>query len=222
LDIITNADFALAESGNALAPGVYESSTGISLVGDIYLDNTGNNANGIWRFTVDSLTAAANCKMFFKDPNGGGTVAWKVNGVIFLGADAEMVGDMNSAIGAITLGANAKCAGNLKTDKGAINLGAAAQSGELDSGAAITLGANARCRNMKSVGAVTLGAGADVNGQIDAGAAIGLGAGVHVDGLSKAGGGRLVYFRPLCRRRHHFGRRYRTENGWSLLQFPLQ
>jgi cytoskeletal protein CcmA (bactofilin family) len=184
---ITNVDFSNALYVFPLAPANYASSTGISLVGDIYLDNTGNNANGMWRFTVDSVTAAASCKMFFKDPNGGGTVAWQVNGVVFLGADAEILGDMNSAMGAINLGANAKIAGNLKTDKGAINLGAAAQTGHLDSGAAITLGANARCKNMKSVGAISLGAGANVNGQIDADAAITVGAGSIVKGQVKAG-----------------------------------
>jgi hypothetical protein len=183
---ITNVDFANAVFGSPLAPDDYASPTGISLVGDIYLDNTGSNANGDWIFTVDSLTAAASCKMLFKDPTGGGTVTWNVNGVIFIGAAAEMIGTMTSDNGAITLGANAK-SGDLITDKGAIGLGAAAHSGDLTSGAAITLGANAQCNEMQSVAAVTLGAGAIVNGQIDAGAAITLGAGSDVKGQVKAG-----------------------------------
>jgi hypothetical protein len=96
---IANAHFALADDyEHALAPGVYESLTGISLIGDIYLDNTSGDANSNWVFTVDSLSAAASCKMFLKT-EGVGTVTWNVDGAIFLGADIKMIGNMISTLG---------------------------------------------------------------------------------------------------------------------------
>jgi surface protein len=170
---------------NGLAPGEYTSLSGITLIGDIYLDNAGKKKRG-WIFTVDTLTAAASCKVSYKYPERGGTVTWEVTGGITLGAESEMIGSMTSTEGVITLAANAK-SGDLTAKSGAINLGAAAHSGHLDSGAAIAVGADAKCGNMKAVGAVTLGAGATVDGQIEAGAAISLGAGSIVKGQSKAG-----------------------------------
>jgi hypothetical protein len=197
--LISNTDFAIADDSNPLAPGVYTSLTAIRLSGEIFLDNS--DQTNEWTFNVASLATAASCKVAFKTL-AGGSVTWKVNGAIALGARSEIIGNMTSTMGVITLGAKAESgdltakgaitlganaeSGHL-TAEGAINLGAKAHSGDLNSRAAITLGAHAQCGNMKAVGAVTLGAGATVNGNIEAGGAIGVGANSNVKGQLKAG-----------------------------------
>jgi hypothetical protein len=158
--------------GKSYSPGSYNWSAAMTLTGTVKLivpdDDLTTPFTSKWVFYMGAAFAtAAGSNIVFEKSDGtvlananyADGVYWKVSAAASLGANSNMVGNLEAA-GAIAVGADATC-DDLKAG-GAIDLGAGAVCRDLVAGGALTLGANARGtgNTIITAGAFTVGAGA--------------------------------------------------------------
>jgi len=124
VDAASRTPFSTVSSdlgGSTLVPGVYQSSTGLSLTGTLTL-NGGGDANAVFIFQAGStLIAAAASQVILENGAQACNVFWQIGSSATLGTTSQFSGSL-MALTSITLDTGARVTGRVLARNGAVTL----------------------------------------------------------------------------------------------------